>query len=325
MSDHHHKDKDHHHKDKDHHHKQKEHHHEKVKERKEKNKERKESKKEQKEKVKAANKRERKERHGESHELHQRPAHPDDWKHGCVAGLTAPPPVVAGHAETPHWSYDGEHGCAHWSEMGFSQALGKNQSPIDIKTSEADDIALPKLDINYEDEEASILNNGHTIQVNWPAGSMLIGEKEYHLLQFHFHAPSEHSIDGKLYPLEMHLVHKSDEGTLAVLAVLFKEKAGKPNEFLDQFWDVLPTAVQHEGDKPILIGELDAYDLELNLKKHYRYMGSLTTPPCSEGVIWTVLSKPEPISPEQVKHFNEVLKIKNNRPVQPLNDRKVTV
>jgi len=243
-----------------------------------------------------------------------------------VAGIADKVTHAKGGDETPHWTYEGDTGASHWHSLGFPAANGKEQSPIDIISTAVKDIDLPKLDINYEDETASILNNGHTIQVNWPAGEIKIGEKEYELLQFHFHSPSEHTMDGKSYPLEMHLVHKEkNAAVLAVIAVFFQEKEGANNKFLDQFWDQLPAEIQTEGKPPKNIGELDSYDLELCLQKYYRYNGSLTTPPCSEGVIWTLLEKPDDCSPEQIAAFKKCVKENNNRPVQPLNDRVVCI
>lgn len=161
------------------------------------------------------------------------------------------------------------------------------------------------------------MNNGHTIQVNLSdAGSATMPSGEYGLLQFHFHGPSEEKINGKAYPLEAHLVHRNAGGNLAVIAVLFK--TGKENAALKEVFASMPAK---EG-KASLKGKVNAAAMMPASMGYYAFKGSLTTPPCSEGVAWEVLKEPVEISAAQLKAFTSIYKM-NARPVQPLNGRKV--
>ncbi len=214
------------------------------------------------------------------------------------------------------WGYSGEKGPAHWEGVCKT---GKSQSPINIvKKAAKKKKKQPKLKMKYKKTKFSVVNNGHAIQVNYPAGSTLrIGKKKYNLLQFHFHSKSEHTINGKHLDMEMHLVHKSDAGKLAVVGVLFKK--GKSNKFLKKIWANIPAKVN----------ETKAVNVKINAKKllpkklsYYAYNGSLTTPPCSEGVKWYVLSKIQQLSGKQLKAFQKLYS-NNYRPVQKLNGRTV--
>ena len=223
---------------------------------------------------------------------------------------------------TVHWTYEGETGPQHWAELSPEFALardGKQQSPIDITKSAAKASDQPPLAADYQDAALDVQNNGHTIEDDYhDGGTLTVGGKAYKLAQFHFHSPSEHTIDGKHAPMELHLVHKDAEGKLAVVGVLIQEGAANPE--LDVLWKHMPRTVGRAGG---------ASGVMVNAKKllppslaSYRYIGSLTTPPCSEPVQWFVLQQPITASAEQIATFQKVIHA-NNRPVQPLNGRSV--
>jgi carbonic anhydrase len=218
-----------------------------------------------------------------------------------------------------HWEYAGKHGPSHWGEMesDFSSCkLGKAQSPIDIHAAKA--AALTPIDFQYAPSAGEIVNNGHTVQVNLnDAGSVKLPSGGYKLLQFHFHTPSEESINGKHYPLVAHLVHKNENGDLAVVAVLFKK--GKENAALKQVFAELPPTA---GEKHPLAENIDIMATLPAKRAYYAFMGSLTTPPCSEGVHWQVLKQPAEISGKQLAAFRKLYAM-NARPIQPLNGRVV--
>lgn len=234
--------------------------------------------------------------------------------------IAAPLAVAEKHA---HWSYQGHGGAAHWADLdeGFKTCkLGQAQSPINIETGKAEKGGLAPIQFAYAAGGAEVTNNGHTVQVNLPAaGSATIGGVEYKLLQFHFHTPSEEKFDGKAYPLVAHLVHKNADGQLAVVAVLFKQ--GKENATLKPLFANLPA---EEGQTKALEGALNAADLLPADRTYYSFMGSLTTPPCSEEVHWQVLKTPVEVSAAQLAAFRKLYKM-NARPVQPLNGRIVKV
>lgn len=225
----------------------------------------------------------------------------------------------AGGDHAPHWEYSGKTGPAAWGGLDSSFAeckLGKEQSPIDIRNAKKAE--LPALAFGYNATTAEVVNNGHTIQVNLAdAGALTLDGVPYKLIQFHFHTPSEERINGKSYPLVAHLVHKSAEGKLAVVGVMIKE--GKPNAALKGVFDNLPKV---EGEKQVLDGDFKIADMLPGGGGYFKYMGSLTTPPCSEGVRWQVMKQPIEASKEQIKAFQKLYKM-NARPVQPLNGRKL--
>jgi carbonic anhydrase len=227
--------------------------------------------------------------------------------------------VAHGADHAPHWGYGGEHGPEQWGgmEAAFSSCkLGKEQSPIDIRNAKKS--ALPPLDFKYTNSNAEIVNNGHTIQVNLADGGALnLDGVPYKLVQFHFHAPSEEKINGKAYSMVAHLVHQSAEGKLAVVAVLVTE--GRANAALDPVFKNMP---QTEGGKKALGTDFNATELLPAQRSYFRYVGSLTTPPCSEGVRWQVLKQPVEVSKGQIAAFRKLYKM-NARPVQPLNGRAV--
>ncbi len=220
----------------------------------------------------------------------------------------------------PHWEYEGEAGAANWGGLDESFHLceeGKAQSPFDIKESiEAD---LPPITFAYRPFSPQIVNNGHTIQVNVPQGSSIqVGRDIYQLLQFHFHTPSEYQVDSNSYPLEVHFVHKRTDGALGVVGVMFAE--GVANEELGKIWKNIPyKAGQEKNDSKLT---LDITKLLPAGSLYYRFMGSLTTPPCSEGVNWHVMQQPISASKEQIDAFRKIYPM-NARPLQPANNRLI--
>lgn len=222
----------------------------------------------------------------------------------------------------PKWGYEGKSGPSYWGDLSPDYALaksGRSQSPIDIRTDGAQAGQLPPLSTSYAEMPLDILNNGRTVQVDAPAGSVLaVGSTRWELKQFHFHSPSEHTVDGEHAEIEVHLVHEGVNGDLAVVSVLVEEGASNP--FLARIWPHLPRAAGETDSVPQTRVDLD--ELLPADRASYRYGGSLTTPPCTEGVAWFVLQTPAEASASQVRAFREVLS-GNNRPTQPLNGRVV--
>lgn len=220
-----------------------------------------------------------------------------------------------------HWSYNGENDPSHWGDLNsefLTCKTGYYQSPINMVQTQISN--LSNIEFNYKNTPLKISNNGHTIEVRYEPGSFIkIDGKRYELIQFHFHAPSEHTVDGKHYPLEAHLVHKSEDGKLAVVGVFMKE--GNSNDFLETVWTHMPT---QEGEKVVPGVIMNASVLPPDDKSYYNYIGSLTTPPCSEGVSWNVMKTPLEVSPEQIAKFTSIYS-GNSRPIQPLNRRIVKV
>jgi carbonic anhydrase len=218
-----------------------------------------------------------------------------------------------------HWTYEGEEGPSHWGELDPAYEMcekGKSQSPIDISTPSEQDLA--NIVFHYKPGEVNILNNGHTTQVNYDAGSYIeLDGARYDVVQFHYHTPSEHEIKGNLFAAELHIVHKSADGELAVIGLLLQE--GSENTAFDPFINNLPAEKSEEKDAGVMI---DIADLLPGVQTTFRYSGSLTTPPCSEGVHWLVMTNPVELSSGQLSKL-ESLFDGNNRPVQPLNDRSL--
>jgi carbonic anhydrase len=236
----------------------------------------------------------------------------------CIAVSSSMAPAREGHP--PHWAYEGKDGPSAWGKLDTSYATcsnGRKQSPIDIKGAKKSD--LPALKLNYNAVPLNIIDNGHTIQVNYASGSTLtVGDKTYTLKQFHFHHPSEERVNGRGYDMVAHLVHADADGHLAVVAVLLKQ--GKANALLESVWKNIPT----EKDKPVDVSgvTLNVQDLLPPDHAYYTFMGSLTTPPCSEGVIWYVLKSAASLSASQVAAFAKLYPM-NARPIQPLNGREL--
>jgi len=225
------------------------------------------------------------------------------------------------HSQEVHWGYEGNEGPEHWGALKkeFSACnSGTRQSPIDVSDGVKVNFSLSAIKFDYKKVKAGVVNNGHTIQVNYPAGSSItVGGKKYNLLQFHFHTPSENIVAGRPYNMEMHLVHQSEKGELAVVAVFIKQ--GEHNKPLQQAWDVMPTK---PGGKAKLAKKLVATALLPKNKSYTQFNGSLTTPPCSEGVNWFVMNNPIDVSKKQLDKFLKVVG-KNARPVQATNNRFV--
>ncbi|MBI2382183.1 MAG: carbonic anhydrase family protein [Gammaproteobacteria bacterium] len=229
-------------------------------------------------------------------------------------------PALGLASDGPHWSYEGEEGPAHWAGLDEHFAVcgsGKEQSPVDIQATE--DTDLPALAPRYAYARGEIVHNGHTIQVNVPVGGSLeYGGRQYQFKQFHFHAPSENRIQGKSFPLEVHLVHADAEGHLAVIGALYQE--GAESAALKPLWETMP---KEGGEKAELELAVNPERLLPAGRDYYRFPGSLTTPPCSEGVQWLLLKQPVSASAEQLKQFKDLFEHGNARPVQPLHGRVV--
>ena len=226
------------------------------------------------------------------------------------------------HAEEAevHWSYEGEGGPEHWAELGYPDALGSEQSPIDIPER----TLLHNADIvfSYDSSALNIVNNGHSIKVDYDEGSTIeVEDNTYKLLQFHFHSLSEHTIGGEHSDMEMHLVHQSDEGEYAVVGVMMDAGTEENSEYAPM-WDYLPAeAGEVETIEDVTV---NAVDLLPEVRTYYRYDGSFTTPPCTEGVNWFLMDTPVELSTTQIDAFKEIYS-NNYRPVQPLNDREFSV
>lgn len=223
---------------------------------------------------------------------------------------------MAHHA---HWEYEGEAGPANWHKLdaNFTTcAKGERQSPIDIRDGLRLDV--PPIQFSYSPSLFRIVDNGHTIQVAVGGSSIQVIGKTYELVQFHFHRPSEERVNGQTYDMVAHLVHKSADGKLAVVAVLLE--IGKPNPVIKTLWDHLPLEKNDEVASPTAV--IDINQLLPENRGYYTYMGSLTTPPCTEGVTWLVLKQPVSISTEQMSIFARLYR-NNARPIQPSNGRLI--
>ena len=226
--------------------------------------------------------------------------------------------------EASHWGYTGHNDPNHWGELSEKYKMcsdGKNQSPINIVPEVlVATKGLEPIKFDYKAKSTEVVNNGHTIQVNFEHGSIItIDGKEFELKQFHFHTPSENQINGKNFPLEGHFVHLDNEGNITVVAVMFDESK-KDNDLLEKIWNAMPT---EEAKKPFVISANDLKAILPDNKSYYRFDGSLTTPPCSEGVRWLVLKESVKLSHHEVEEFLHVMHHSNNRNVQKINARKV--
>ena len=229
--------------------------------------------------------------------------------------------ACAAHSDV-HWSYGGSTGPSTWGGLESdyaSCARGKAQSPIDIQDSLVRAADLPSIVFDYKPSELRIIDNGHTIQVNTEPGSFIsVANHRYELVQFHFHRPSEEQINGERSAMVAHLVHRDASGKLAVVAVLLAP--GDANDLVRTLWDNLPRAKNQESVLSSV--KVNPSGLLPRSRAYYTFAGSLTTPPCSEGVTWFVLRERVSISAEQISRFGELYAM-NARPVQPLNGREV--
>ncbi len=235
-----------------------------------------------------------------------------------VGTIFAVGPAAATAAEGhTHWTYDGGEGPEHWATMSkdFAACSGRQQSPIDLKGAREGD--NEDISLAWTPFAPVVLNNGHTIQVQAAEGNKTkFGDKTYAFKQMHFHHRSEHSIEGKLSPMEAHFVHEGPDGKLLVLGVLIGEGAENPE--IAKLWKVAP---QKEG-KATADSAVDFAKLIPAQSDFYRYSGSLTTPPCSEIVEWVVFREPITASKEQIETFARLYPV-NNRPLQSLNGRAI--
>jgi carbonic anhydrase len=222
------------------------------------------------------------------------------------------------------WSYEGRTGPAHWGELDAGYVLaktGRRQSPVDIVTAKIVRQQAAALEASYGDTSLEVLNNGHTIEDDYHGGGTLtIDGRVFRLAQFHFHSPSEHTLDGEHAPMEVHLVHEDAGGKLAVIGVLIRE--GREHPELAKLWQHLPrSAGRTEAVEGVTVNAERLLPASL---ASYRYSGSLTTPPCTEDVSWFVLEQSIEASAEQIAAFRAVIH-GNNRPTQPLNGRTIAL
>jgi len=230
-------------------------------------------------------------------------------------------PAMSEEGSKVSWTYGGATGADRWAQLSDKFAAcdtGRLQSPFDITPDIG--AGLADLNLDYAPVPLKVSNNGHTIQVDLAgAGHLSVDGKAYDLLQFHFHTPSEYTIDGETYPLEVHFVHASKSGELAVVGVMFVE--GAANTQLAEIWRNMPSS---EGDHMVDGSMVDAKELLPTNRNYYRFMGSLTTPPCSEGVNWHMMTTPIAASGEQIAAFKNIFPM-NARPLQDENNRLVVI
>ena len=224
-----------------------------------------------------------------------------------------PPPVARG----THWSYDGDSGPANWSKINVDWAKcgnGSRQSPIDIRDGMK--VELEQISFDYHPSSFNVVDNGHTVQVGVSGGNYItVQNRMFELQQFHFHRPSEERINGKAFEMVVHLVHRDAEGRLAVLALLLER--GAPQATIQTVWNNLPLE-KFETMQPTIL--LDPAEMLPVRRDYYTYMGSMTSPPCSEGVLWLVMKQPVQASPAQMALFSRLYPL-NARPVQPASGR----
>lgn len=227
--------------------------------------------------------------------------------------------VYAGDKDWAQWGYEGDLGPAHWGSLSKDYALcseGLHQSPIEI--TESIPATLPKIELNYQTVPLTIQNNGHNVMVKADkAGGLKFGDEFYQILQFHFHAPSEEVMNGKQAELSLHFVHKNEQGQLAVLGLLANKGDSNPLiEELIKVWPTTPGEAQHYETT------IDMNQLLPEDQNYYTYWGSLTIPPCWEGVRWMIFKQPITISEQQLVTIRSAYQ-GNVRPTQPINTRYI--
>ena len=227
--------------------------------------------------------------------------------------------IAAAPKISHHWDYDGEFGPENWGKINPAWAqcgTGKRQSPIDIR--DGMQVNLEEIDFNYGPSSFTEIDNGHTVQVNVGSGNFItVGPETYELVQFHFHRPSEERINGKGTEMVVHLVHRGAGGKLAVVAVLLER--GKGNDTIQTVWNNIPLEKGQLASPGL---ELDPIELLPQRRAYYTYMGSMTTPPCTENVLWMVMKQPMTASPAQMALFSRLYPL-NARPVQPGEGRMI--
>lgn len=234
--------------------------------------------------------------------------------------ILSAPLLIAGQAlGDTHWSYEGETGPVAWGSLKAEYhacASGTVQSPIDIRRAEVADLSA--LELDYRPGPLTIENTGSTAKVQAPEGGTLtVGGDEYRLLQLHFHAPSEEAVAGRRYAADLHFVHADDDGELAVVGVLFEE--GAANEVIETLWNALPAEQGSASERGVTFDPASLLPADGD---YFTYRGSLTTPPCSEGVRWFVMTEPLTISKAQVDAYLEIFG-ETARPIQPANERRI--
>lgn len=233
-------------------------------------------------------------------------------------------PAVAGRSHEVHWSYAGETGPEHWARLSPEYKLcahGRRQSPIAIESAATLQGPAEALQFSYQPSPGTVVHNGHTIQVDVGVeapNTLTVRGSAYRLVQLHFHHPAEERIDGKSFAMVAHLVHRNAEGQLAVLAVMFEP--GAPNRLIHKVWTYMPLDAGDRVRMPPSMVDLN--EILPQDQRYYQFMGSLTTPPCTEGVLWLVLKQPVSISPDQLRLFSQLFP-HNARPPQPTNGRPV--
>jgi carbonic anhydrase len=237
---------------------------------------------------------------------------------GATGQVAAERPASSG-GHAGHWDYSGENGPASWASLKPEYAqcgTGSRQSPIDIRAGIQ--VQLTPIQFDYQPTGFSVVDNGHTVQVNLPGGNAItVNGRRYDLVQFHFHRPSEERVNGRQFDMVAHLVHKDPEGRLAVVAVLLERGAAQP--LIQAVWNALPL---EKGEEMAAQEVIDLRQLLPNDARYYTYMGSLTTPPCSEGVLWLVMKQPVQVSNEQIGIFARLYPM-NARPIQPQAGRLI--
>ena len=240
--------------------------------------------------------------------------------------------ALTGHPVTPgntshgaaglHWAYDGENGPQAWGRLKpdfYICAIGKCQSPINIDDSVTLRGPAEPIQFDYAPSNGTVVNNGHTIQVDLVGdNSITVRGSSYKLLQFHFHHPSEERVNERSFAMVAHLVHRNPEGQLAVVAVLLEP--GTANGMINKVWTYMPLDAGDRVRMPAGMAEMA--ELLPKDQRYYQFIGSLTTPPCTEGVLWLVLKQPVTISREQLRMFRQLFP-NNARPLQALNGRAV--
>ena len=226
---------------------------------------------------------------------------------------------LAAAVHAPHWDYLGEGGPETWGAMRPEFAAcgnGTRQSPIDIR--EGLRLDLEPIRFDYVPSAIRVIDNGHTVQVNVGSGSGIeVMGRRFELVQFHFHRPSEERVDGRRFDMVVHLVHKDPDGKLAVVAVLLNRGAAQP--LIQTVWNNLP--LEKGMDQPVR-SPVDLNALLPQRRDYFTYMGSLTTPPCTEGVLWMVMKTPVEVSPEQIGIFSRLYPM-NARPLQAAGGRMI--
>jgi carbonic anhydrase len=225
--------------------------------------------------------------------------------------------------EQPHaaeWGYEGAEGPEHWGALSPRYHLardGRAQSPIDLRGAQPDD--LPPLGFDYHPVSVQLVYNGHSVQENEDSTSRLVvGDAVFALKQFHFHSPSEHTVDGRLFEMEMHFVHEGAAGEVAVVSVLVEQ--GEHNASFESMWRELPDREHPERRSGAPVGVADLLPAD---RSYFAYRGSFTTPPCTEGVRWYVMRRPIQLSAAQLATFRKVI-YGNNRPVQSRFGRTIS-